>query len=63
MFDLFFSTASILLSAHNIHIHGKIKELPKVYLNVCVLELSEEFFRGCQNKYLSVFPFVVTGLR
>ena len=54
--------ASILLSAHNIHSHGKIKELPELYLNVCVLELSEDFFPGMPKQVFVCLSLCYRGL-
>ena len=33
------------MSTHNIHFHGKIGKIPNIYVNICFLELSEEFRR------------------
>ena len=31
------------MSKHTIHVHDKIRKIPKIFLNICFLELSEEF--------------------
>ena len=33
------------MSTYNIHFHDKIQTIPKISLNICFLELSEEFPR------------------
>ena len=33
------------MSTHNIHFHDKIGKTPKISLNICFLELLEEFRR------------------
>ena len=37
------------MSTHNIHFHDKIGKNPKTSLNICFLELSEEFSREIKN--------------
>ena len=37
------------MSTHNIHIHDKIGNNPKIPLNICFLELSEEFPRSSKR--------------
>ena len=34
------------MSTHNIHCPDKIRKIPKISLNICFLELSEEFPRN-----------------
>ena len=36
---------AILMSTHNIHFHDEIRKFPRKSLNICLLELSEEFCR------------------
>ena len=36
------------MSTHNIHLHDKTC---KMFLNICFLEISEEFCRDSKNKY------------
>ena len=41
------------MSTHNIRFHDKIRKNPKLSLNICFLELSEEFSRDsktCSNQ-------------
>ena len=40
------------MSTHNIHFHNKIEKIPKISLNICLFELSEEFptdSKTCSN--------------
>ena len=40
---------AILMSTHSIHFHDKIGNIPKIYLNICFLELWENFLET-QNR-------------
>ena len=42
---------AILMSTYNIHFLDKIGKIPKISLNICFLELLEEFPRGVKNKF------------
>ena len=37
------------MSTQNIHFHDKIGKIPKMSLNICFLELSEEFSRDSKT--------------
>ena len=39
------------MSTHNIHFHDKRGKIPKISLNICFLELAEEFPRINKNKF------------
>ena len=41
------------MSTHNIQIHDKIRKLPPKSLNICFLELSEEFRRDSKMVQIS----------
>ena len=38
------------MSTHNIHFHNRVGKLPKISLNICFLELSEEFSRDSKMR-------------
>ena len=44
---------AILMSTQNIHFHDKTRNFPKISLNICFLQLSEEFPRDSKNEFES----------
>ena len=45
---------AILMNTHNTYFHYKIGNIPKMFLNICFLELSEEFPRDSNPSSNSV---------
>ena len=37
------------MSTNNMHFHDKIGKIPKISLDICFLELSEEFHKGSKT--------------
>ena len=41
------------MSKHNLLFHDKVGQLPKISLNICFLDLSEEFIRDSERLQIS----------
>ena len=39
------------MRTQNIHFHDKIGKIPKISLNICFLELSDEISRGLKSEF------------
>ena len=48
---------AILMSKHILQFHDTIRKSPQKSLNICLLELLEEFRRDLKNKFDSAYVF------
>ena len=51
------------MSTHNIHFHDKIRKNPKMYLNICFLELSGNFLGNPKKRVRISHVKRVIGVR
>ena len=50
---------AMLMSTYDIHFHYKVWKTPKISLNICFLELAEEFLRELYTDIVSIFYKII----